>query len=308
MLTLTAEALLQVCFGDETRVVDVEVVESEEQVLLRDGLSTVNGHSQELSVVDLTIVVEVNALEDIVDLLFGHVKLAEGSPDLAKLQGSGIVLVQSSEGVPQFGEVKGRGVDLIHKEGKSLNLEALRLAELGDTLEHSNLVGVEKGGVVACMVRVNVIASEPGVLEALLGANSGSRVLVQHLAHQVFCGVRDSVPVCWVERQGLFQHIAEDLHKCSYDPQGISKLKKLQDFLVVIAFEGRVAAKENKEDDTETPHIAALVIVALEDLRCDIVRSAHHSVHLLDLLLLREALRQTKVNQLDFRVVCRVVH
>ena len=143
MLTLTTETLLQILLRDEAGVVDVEVMEGERQVSLRDGLPAVNSHSQELSVVDLTIVVEVNALEDIIDLLFGHVKLAEGSPDLAELQSAGIVLIQSSEGVPQLGEVESRGVDLIHEESKSLDLEALRLTELGDTLEHSNLVRVE---------------------------------------------------------------------------------------------------------------------------------------------------------------------
>lgn len=83
MLTLTTEALLKVLLRNEASVVDVEMMESERQISLSDGLPAVNSHGQELSVVDLAIVIEVDALEDIVDLLFRHVKLAEGSPDLA---------------------------------------------------------------------------------------------------------------------------------------------------------------------------------------------------------------------------------
>lgn len=139
------------------------------------------------------------------------------------------------------------------------------------------------------MVRVNVIASEPGMFETFLSADSRCSILVQHLAYQIFRRVRDRGPVCWVESQRLFQHITED-------------------FLVVISFEGRVPAEEDEKDNTETPHIAALVIVALEDLGCDVVRCSHNCMHFLDFLLLSEAFGQTEVDQLDFRVICRVVH
>ena len=109
------------------------------------------------------------------------------------------------------------------------------------------------------------------MLEALLRADSLSRVLLEHLAHEVLGRVRDSVPVGGVESEWLLEDISEDL-------------------LVVIAFEGRVSAEEDKENDAETPDIAGLVIVAFEHFWGDIVRSTDDGVHALNFLLLREAL------------------
>lgn len=105
------------------------------------------------------------------------------------------------------------------------------------------------------------------MFEALLSTDSSISVLVQHLSHQVFSGLRNCVPIGGIESKGLFKDVAED-------------------FLIVIAFERRVAAEEDKEDNAETPHVAALVVIALEHLRGDIVRSAYNGVHALDLLLL----------------------
>jgi len=68
VLALAAETLLKVLLRDVVRVVNVEVVESKDQVLLSDRLSAVHCHREELRVVDLSIVVEVNSLEELVDL------------------------------------------------------------------------------------------------------------------------------------------------------------------------------------------------------------------------------------------------
>lgn len=73
VLALAAEALLQVLLSDETRVVDVEVMESKQHVRVGNRLSAVDGHRQELSVVDFAIVVKVDAFEQFIDLLLAHV-------------------------------------------------------------------------------------------------------------------------------------------------------------------------------------------------------------------------------------------
>ena len=142
---------------------------------------------------------------------------------------------------------------------------------------------------MAGVILIDVIGREPGVFEALLSADSLSWVLLKHLAHEVLGGIRDSVPVCGIECEWLLQDITEDL-------------------LVVVTFERRVSTKEDKEDDAETPDIAGLVIVAFEYFWGDIVRSTDDGVHALNFLLLREALRETKIDQLDFRVFGSVVH
>ena len=127
------------------------------------------------------------------------------------------------------------------------------------------------------------------MLEALLGGDSLSWVLLKHLAHEVLGGIRNSVPVGGVESQRLLQDISEDL-------------------LVVVALERRISTKEDKENDTETPNIAGLVVVAFEYFWGDIVRSTDDGVHALNFLLLREALGEAEIDQLDLGVLGSVVH
>ena len=73
MLTLSAEALVEVLLSDEARVVDIEVMEGKGHVSLSDGLSAIDSDSEELSVVDLTIVVEIDTLEDLSNFSLAHV-------------------------------------------------------------------------------------------------------------------------------------------------------------------------------------------------------------------------------------------
>ena len=73
MLTLSAEALVEVLLSDEARVVDIEVMEGKGHVSLGDGLSAIDSDSEELSVVDLTIMVEIDTLEDLSNFSLAHV-------------------------------------------------------------------------------------------------------------------------------------------------------------------------------------------------------------------------------------------
>ena len=70
MLALAAEALIQVCLGDKSGVVDVEVMERKSHIGFCDSSPAVDSNSEELTVVDLTIMVEIDALEDLIDFLF----------------------------------------------------------------------------------------------------------------------------------------------------------------------------------------------------------------------------------------------
>jgi len=72
-----------------------------------------------------------------------------------------------------------------------------------------------------------VVDFEPRVLAACVHGDAVFRVFCKHLAHQIFCLLRDSLPISRVKHQFLLQDV-------------------LEDFLVIVAFEGWVAAQENK--------------------------------------------------------------
>lgn len=121
------------------------------------------------------------------------------------------------------------------------------------------------------MVSLDIVRSEPGVFKALLRGNSLGWVLFKHFLDEVLGGVGDSVPVCWVECQRLFEDVAENL-------------------LIVVSFKRRVTTEEDEEDDTKTPDVALEVVVSLEDLRGDIVGSSNDCLHAAHFLFAREAL------------------
>jgi len=113
MLTFSTEALLKIGFSDISTVINVEVMESESHVGVCDGLSAVDCHGEELSVVDLTIMVEVDALKDRIQFFFSHVQTIEGSSDFAQLKGTRVVSVHSSECITEFTEIESFCVRLI---------------------------------------------------------------------------------------------------------------------------------------------------------------------------------------------------
>ena len=84
VLTLATETLCQVLFCDVACVVNIEVMECEGQVSLSDSLSAIDGDGQEFGVINLAVMVEINALEDLVYLFLGHLKLVEGGSYFVK--------------------------------------------------------------------------------------------------------------------------------------------------------------------------------------------------------------------------------
>ena len=169
VFTLAAEALLKVLLCDESRVVNVKVMESEVQISLSDCLSPVDCDCQELCVVNLSIVIEVNALKDFANFIFAHVELVESCSDFAQLQSARVVRVESSKRIPQLGKVESTRVHLVNKESQSLDLQTLWLSEVLNATQHEQFVFMEKSRVVSSMVLLNIIRSEPRVFEALLG-------------------------------------------------------------------------------------------------------------------------------------------
>lgn len=152
MLALSTEALLKVLLRDETRVVNIKMMEGEGHVGLSDGSPTINGHGQELRVVDLTIVIEVDALENLIYFILWHVQLIKSSSNLRKLKSARVVRIERSERVSQLSEIKSARIDLVDQEGESSNLEPLGLTEVLDTAEYHELVLVQKCWVVSSMI------------------------------------------------------------------------------------------------------------------------------------------------------------
>lgn len=157
VLTLAAEALLQVRLCDVPGIADVKVMESEGQVGVCYRLSSVDGNSEEFGVVYFAVVIEIDSFEDLSYLLFRHIKLVKGLFDLAELECARVIRIQCTEGVPQQVEVKCTRIGLIDEESECLNLESLWLAEVLDAAEHLQLLRIEKCWIVASVVRLNII-------------------------------------------------------------------------------------------------------------------------------------------------------
>ena len=67
--------------------------------------------------------------------------------------------------------------------------------------------------------------------------------------------------------------------------------------LVITAIERRRTAQHNIKNDTDTPHVAFLIVVAEEDLGCYVVGRAVHLVH--NACFLVEMVRRSEVNHFD---------
>ena len=78
----------------------------------------------------------------------------------------------------------------------------------------------------------------------------------------------------------------------------------VDDVFVLFASEWRLAAEHNEHDDAHRPNIALSCVAALKDLRCNIVR---RSVWLVHDFVRDDALRETKINKLNMRLVAFLV-
>ena len=163
VLALSAEGLLEICLCDETRIVNIEMVERKSHIGFRDGPSAIDGDCEELTVVDLTVSVKVDAFEDLINLVFRHVQFIEGGSDLAEFQSARAIGIERSECVSQLCEIECASVDLIDQEGERGNLQALRLSEVLNASQDHHLVRVEELRVVARVVFCNIVRGEPGV-------------------------------------------------------------------------------------------------------------------------------------------------
>jgi len=93
MFAFATEALLKIFDCDIASVVDIKVMEGEDHIGLSDGPASVDCHSQEFCVVDVSIMVEVHASKNLVNLLLRHLKLIESCANFMNLKRSRIIYI-----------------------------------------------------------------------------------------------------------------------------------------------------------------------------------------------------------------------
>ena len=96
--------------------------------------------------------------------------------------------------------------------------------------------------------------SDPRVLEGFLSARSLLRVVGEELSDKVLGLISDAAPARILEGE-------------------FSDSDLLHDLLIALAIEGRHSREDDEEDDSAGPDIALFIILLVEDLRGDVVRS-----------------------------------
>ena len=96
---------------------------------------------------------------------------------------------------------------------------------------------------------------DPRMVKRINGADSLVRVIGQQFANQVFGFVGDVGPL-W------FANIILASEHC------------LNDLFITASIEGRVATKQDVEDDSATPQVTLLVVILLQHFWCNVVRGS----------------------------------
>ena len=130
------EALLR----DKARVVRVEVMEGEHEILHSQCLFLVYGRCQKFTIVNSAGVMEVNRLKDIIKVDCWDIRILKGLFHLVEIQETRIGFIQGSEGFSKGFEVNHIFGEIIHQEGKSLDLQTLRSSEFSESINYFFLV------------------------------------------------------------------------------------------------------------------------------------------------------------------------
>ena len=130
------EALLR----DKARVVRVEVMEGEHEILHSQCLFLVHGRCQKFTIVNSAGVMEVNRLKDIIKVHCWDIRILKGLFHLVEIQKTRVGFIQGSEGFSEGFEVNHVFGEIIHQEGKSLDLQTLRSSEFSESINYFFLV------------------------------------------------------------------------------------------------------------------------------------------------------------------------
>jgi hypothetical protein len=115
------------------------------------------------------------------------------------------------------------------------------------------------------------------------------RVTLQHTSKQLFRFIGNVSPLLGIKFQCLAKNVFENLG-------------------VRVSLKRRVSTKEHIKDDTKTPHVTFLPILALQHFRGHVVGSSNNGVHLFSLGHSLVPLREAEVDQLHLRQFRLVSH
>ena len=190
-------------------------------------------------VVDSAIVVGVGGAQD-VNELFSVLTVAEAILKFIEADHAVTVAIQSLEDALKLSNVFGAG---LHGDGGQSHL--LNLFGFTELFDISNVEFLDSSasGRVALMG----MRTHPAVLQGLGGGKPalGSR---DQLINQVLGVSADAIPLFSIEVE-------------------VSPRNHLEDLLIVVSVEGRVAAQEDVEHAASRPHVATDVVVSGKHLR-----------------------------------------
>ncbi|GIX60761.1 peptidyl-prolyl cis-trans isomerase, putative [Babesia caballi] len=276
------EHLAHVLARDHSAVVEVEDVERLLAEVLLHVYLLVDGGGDELHVVDGAAAVRVQLLDE---ALHGRVVLPldlvtlQPLDDVADVQHAVPGVVEHVEGRAERADIAVREVVRDARERQLLHLAVVvELLEplhqvLGERLPQHG-VDLHAGGVV----------EDPLVVEGGLGRYAVPRVVREAPRDEVNGAFGDSLPVVGDKVDG-------------------PPLDVFEDGGVVVAVEWRVSHQHDEHDDAGAPYVAALVVVADEHLRRDVIGRAHEAGELVGFAAL---CREAPVYDLDGRVIAHV--
>ena len=244
-----AEHLPDLVRRDDSRAILVEHAESGVQLLLRGHTRLVCGGDDELRVIDEATVIRVHGIEHCLDFLVAHdsaVVLQVALLDLIHAELSVAVLV---EGLENLGQI----VTLLLAHQLRCNERVRGLLEGDITVEATKVVqGAHRHR------SVNLERGElgnPRMLEGICRGRTLIRAIGEQGSDKVFCVLRDCLPDAVIEAERALAHL-------------------LHNILIGLSIEGGHSREKNICDDTTGPDVALLVVVLVEDLGSDVVRSA----------------------------------
>ena len=221
-------------------------------------------------VVDSSTVVCVGTLE-YREELFSVLTVTKAVLQLIKANLTVAIAIKRLEDLFELSNVV--GIRLHSDRHQGYLLELLAFAELFD-VAHVKFLGNGSSLLGGLMD----VVPHPGVLQSLSGSHAPLRPR-DELVDQVLGLIGDVVPLLAI----VVKDAARD---------------HLQDFLVIVAVEGRVAAQQDVQHAAGRPHIARHVVVAGQDFGRDVVGRACSCLHALQAAAI-ENLRQAEVDDLQ---------
>mmetsp|Transcript_37162 Transcript_37162/g.118260 ORF Transcript_37162/g.118260 Transcript_37162/m.118260 type:complete len:294 (-) Transcript_37162:645-1526(-) len=242
-LKVVTKDLAKVVCRDEATLLVIKPVEGLPQDVLVDLDASLQRSCEELTIVNLVVVVDVKALEECLSLITVDMKdVLQHLLHLIVRDGPFLVCVQRQELLAQLCAILGRERPSHHGEHCALEARGVR-----EVPEAQDDVGVDD------RLLVLAAAFDPGMLKRGLRAEPRRRVEDEECLHEVDCRLRQPM---------------EALRELR-----LASLDLLQD-LVVGAVERRAPCQQHVHDDADRPQVSLLVVRFPQHLWRDVVHGA----------------------------------